>query len=160
MLSQFLFQMMDKGMGRDQDSGSEDEDEVPLSGGALGPTGDPLLDAALSFRPRGGECEVEMDSDEETDPGRPAMAGPGVPECGGADGRPLDALGAILSYAAAAPVLTLDEDRALLLKIMQDRFMNGLDGDAFPYATVDSDEALDVCVEARGDAEEAWFSEQ
>ena len=38
--------------------------------------------------------------------------------------------------------------------------MNGLDGDAFPYATVDSDEALDVCVEARGDAEEAWLSEQ
>jgi hypothetical protein len=37
--------------------------------------------------------------------------------------------------------------------------MNGDDGDAFPYATVDGDESLDVSVEAREDAEEAWFSE-
>jgi hypothetical protein len=77
---------------------------------------------------------VEVDTDDEGEgsgwalsggPGASGEPRPGpLPGCrpeaghrgGGGAG---DALGEILSYAAAAPVLSLEEDRAILLRIMQ-----------------------------------------
>ena len=42
-------------------------------------------------------------------------------------------------------------------RMMQERFIAGMDGEFIDYAGVDSDETLDDLATLRRDAEEAWF---